>query len=321
MNNINWNDFFNGVSNFIKNQNEEKEILKDLNISIAFKYYLEYVKNNFEEGNYNFCKSHLKTILQYLNANGLINYSQITSIELEKYKSYCLSNGNKASTINKRIQLINRVYNYLNKMNLINLPKITAIKLIEDKPTIKYIQMNDIKKIINYSENYLSLENQIIIKILIATGCRRKDITRIKIKDINFNSNEIYLETSKTHISRTFYLDQQLMNDIKIQAKNKKVYLFESEESKPITSDKISSIFKRLKKVLNIENLSPHKLRHSYATYLIKSNVNVSIVKELLGHQTLEMTMRYVHNDMEELKNNSLKYNPLNQIKKDLSNR
>ena len=50
-----------------------------------------------------------------------------------------------------------------------------------------------------------------------------------------------------------------------------------------------------MKKTLDLPELSPHKLRHSYATYLIKSNVNISIVKELLGHENLSTTQIYTH--------------------------
>lgn len=67
----------------------------------------------------------------------------------------------------------------------------------------------------------------------------------------------------------------------------------------------------KLKKDLKIDILSAHKFRHLYATQLLRNGADIYTVKELLGHQKLENTQRYLDLTNEEIKRNNFKYNPL----------
>ncbi len=67
----------------------------------------------------------------------------------------------------------------------------------------------------------------------------------------------------------------------------------------------------KLKKDLNIDILSPHRFRHLYATQLLRNGADIYSVKELMGHQRLEITQRYIDFTNEEIKQNNFKYNPL----------
>lgn len=67
----------------------------------------------------------------------------------------------------------------------------------------------------------------------------------------------------------------------------------------------------KLKKDLNIDILSPHRFRDLYATQLLRNGADIYSVKELMGHQRLEITQRYIDFTNEEIKQNNFKYNPL----------
>ena len=71
----------------------------------------------------------------------------------------------------------------------------------------------------------------------------------------------------------------------------------------------------KLKRDLKNDVLSSHKFRHLYATSLLKNGADIYTVKELLGHQRLDITQRYLDFTNEELKHNNFKYNPLNDYK------
>lgn len=73
----------------------------------------------------------------------------------------------------------------------------------------------------------------------------------------------------------------------------------------------VSSMLYKLKKDLKIDILSAHKFRHLYATQLLRNGADIYTVKELLGHQKLENTQRYLDLTNEEIKRNNFKYNPL----------
>lgn len=146
------------------------------------------------------------------------------------------------------------------------------------------------------------------------TGIRRSELIHIKIENIDIELCTIFLSKTKTNKPRNIYFNQELKNAIAQLCSINKVYLFETEDNKQITADSISSVLKRLGRKINIPDLSTHKFRHSYATYLIKSNVNIREVQELMGHTNLNTTMRYLHNSKKEIAEHSQNFNPLSLI-------
>ncbi len=276
--------------------------------------YFEYLKTKVNKNTIEHYKNHITTIYKYLKNNKINTFNDLNNKEIYKYIEHCRTRENKARTINIRIGMIKRIKNYLIAENLIEDNKINIKQLREVKPKIKYLKLEEIKKLLNAIDK-LSNENQLIVKILIQTGMRRTDITNIKIKNISFTNQSIIIEDNKTHLEMEYYIDTQLLIDILEQVKKRKYWLFESNKGQ-ISATRVSSIFNRLKKKTGIKELSPHKLRHSYATYLVKNNVNIYQVSKLLGHTNINTTMRYLHEDTEILKKITLETNPLTLIKK-----
>ena len=81
-----------------------------------------------------------------------------------------------------------------------------------------------------------------------------------------------------------------------------------------VDKQSVSSMLYKLKHDLGIDVLSSHKLRHFYATELLKNGADIYTVKELLGHSDLEMTQRYLDFTNEEIKENNFKYNPIKNL-------
>ena len=98
-------------------------------------------------------------------------------------------------------------------------------------------------------------------------------------------------------------------------------YLFVTLEGKQLTTAAIQSLFMRIKKELNVETLSPHLLRHTYATMLMEETHDIEQVRILLGHTTYEMTKRYLHLKETTTKSSSLNCNPSNKIKRECRSR
>lgn len=129
--------------------------------------------------------------------------------------------------------------------------------------------------LINQAICSLKLQNQIIILLLISTGIRRTKLTKILIKNINIENKTILLTHTKTHKNRYSYIHDDLIEGIIWLTSKNKTYLFETDDHQQITPDSIYSVLKRLGNIIGIKDLSSHKLRHSFATYLIKNNVNI----------------------------------------------
>ena len=95
-----------------------------------------------------------------------------------------------------------------------------------------------------------------------------------------------------------------------IEVYKPKYFLFENNDHEQFSPSSITSIIDRIKKDLDLNNLSPHILRRSFATYMLDNGANIISVKELLGHSTLSQTQKYCLASLKQQQRDCLKYNP-----------
>ena len=153
---------------------------------------------------------------------------------------------------------------------------------------------------------------QLIFKLMATTGVRRTELTRIKRKHIDLNNNCIFLDETKTGNSRYLYLTDEVKELIKTELAIKPIdnYFFVHLDGTRITTSTIDSLFHQIKKELNIK-LSPHKLRHTFATAILENGGDLEQVRLLLGHTNYQCTKRYLHVKEKKLKDTSTNFNPL----------
>lgn len=308
---INWYDFFDALTKYSSTSSKTPTL--DLTIDKAVNIYLDKVKAELSFATYKMNFQHLHYVKKFYENNNIFLLSQLTPIQIEEYIIISHSNKKSNATINKEIQLLRRVIKYCKKLNLYNGDIFEYHKLKETYHESRYLTLEELDRI-NKNIQDLNFQNQVIILLLMNTGIRRTELTNILIENIDFNNNLIFLNKTKTNKPRNIYFNIELRPAlIELSKKNKK-FLFENQNHDQITADSISSVLKRLGKKINIPDLSTHKFRHSYATYLIKSNVNIREVQELMGHTNLNTTMRYLHNDKKDIANHSKSFNPLSLI-------
>lgn len=92
-------------------------------------------------------------------------------------------------------------------------------------------------------------------------------------------------------------------------------YLFLDNHKNKLLANALKLIFKRLKKELNIDILSPHKLKHYYATNIYNKSLDICLVKELLGHKSITMTQIYLDIDNKDNQVKNSYYSPLNDFR------
>ncbi|MDE7213148.1 MAG: site-specific integrase, partial [Anaeroplasmataceae bacterium] len=160
----------------------------------------------------------------------------------------------------------------------------------------------------------ISVRNQVLVSMLLQTGVRRTEICNIKVTNVDLKNNWIYLEHTKTNSPRYIFFDDTLKEKISTLIKPDSVFLFTSKGNCALSPSTLDSIFERMKKRLNIKMLSPHLLRHTFATYVLRNGGNLEEVRLLLGHASYQMTQRYLHLLQDELKLTSIRYNPMSSL-------
>lgn len=160
-----------------------------------------------------------------------------------------------------------------------------------------------------------------IFELLYATGVRCSELVNIKMTDIDFDSKSIRI-FGKGRSERIVLFGekakQQLLDYIKFERGRSLTTdrLFLNYRNEPLTCRSVQRVIEMFRSLLNVgRNLTPHKIRHTFATHMLNSGVDLRIVQELLGHKSLSSTEKYTHVSLEELSKTCNRIHPLNKIK------
>lgn len=138
------------------------------------------------------------------------------------------------------------------------------------------------------------------IKMLIYTGCRKSEVLTLKWADVQLDQNCIHLKDSKTgeKIVPLNSLSKAVLENMERKSDNP--YVFCGKKPRTHLTDVKKRWFK-IRKMLGIEDVRMHDLRHTFASMAIKSGLGLYQVSKLLGHSNVQTTMRYAHIEKEEL--------------------
>ncbi|MBT9131849.1 site-specific tyrosine recombinase XerD [candidate division NPL-UPA2 bacterium Unc8] len=158
-----------------------------------------------------------------------------------------------------------------------------------------------------------------IMELLYATGMRVSEITFLKLTDVNINSNYVrcFGKGGKERIipfgrEASFWLKKYLKSSRKLFPKaNLSRYLFINRRGQGFTRQGLWEITRRCARCADVgKRLSPHTLRHSFATHLLQGGADLRSVQEMLGHTNISTTQVYTHVDQLRLKSVHSKYHP-----------
>jgi site-specific recombinase XerD len=190
----------------------------------------------------------------------------------------------------------------LNKPLGLELPK-------KEKTLPEVLTKEEVKKILSITE---TKKSRLILSMLYSSGLRVSELVNLKVKDINLNDNIGWVRKGKGSKDRIISLSKNLSQELKayIEKKPESIYLFSKD--KPLTTRNIQKIIQKLKIKAGInKKITPHTLRHSFATHLLESGVDIRIIQEMLGHANLNTTQIYTHISSEQIKNIK---NPLDSL-------
>lgn len=261
----------------------------------------------------------LNVFLEYLNDSNIKKYSDVEYQDIRLFISSLYESYN-SKTISRYISSIKSFFKYLKKENIINNnPCILISNPKLEKKLPKYLNFNDTKKFLNaYStDDYIGLRNSLILELIYSTGIRVSEVCNIKLNDIS-KENKTIVINGKGKKERIVYFGNiclDLMNKYlnlsydKLN-KNKLEYLFLSKTGKKINEREIRKIFYDASIISGVMLISPHVLRHTFATHMLTSGADLRSVQELLGHSNLSTTQIYTHLTNDKIRNTYLKAHP-----------
>lgn len=226
------------------------------------------------------------------------------------------------STIARKLSSLRSYFAYLlankkiknNIFNLINNPK-------KEKKLPNFLTYQEFEDLIFSIDNndIYAKRNKLILELLLASGLRVSELVNIKLEDIDINNKSIRVvgKGSKerivyfnlhTETSLKDYLDNSRSKLLKNKKSN---YLFINNKSTKLTREGVFEIINKIATKANIKHhLSPHVLRHTFATFLLNEGADIRSVQTLLGHESLSTTQIYTHITSDALKSEYLKRFP-----------
>ena len=159
----------------------------------------------------------------------------------------------------------------------------------------KYVTMMEVRKMIASITNQ---KHACVIKILYGCGLRLSELLHLKLHDIDSERMVIHIRNSKGNKDRVIMLSSSLLEDLRRYFKmyHPKVYLFEGQGGGMYSAKSVQNVVKMAATKAGIQKqVTPHVLRHSFATHLIENGTDIRYIQKLLGHSSIKTTEIYTH--------------------------
>lgn len=227
---------------------------------------------------------------------------RISKIDINKYIAQLFKNGLKSSSVNRKISTIKSFFIFLLKKKHILVSPVEDIEMIKQE---KYLPISMSEKEVELLlespnlDSFIGIRDRAMIEMLYATGMRVSELINLKITDIDHNRLVVKV-MGKGSKERLIPYGEVASDYLNLYLKNRKEInsneIFLSNRGKKITR---SAFWNRIKLYLKKENLkesiSPHTLRHAFATHLLNRGADLRSVQILLGHSDLSTTQIYTH--------------------------
>jgi integrase/recombinase XerD len=257
-------------------------------------YLTQQLNNDLKNLNLDSC---IKVIKSYSSSHSEKSVLRITAC-IKSFIKYLYIEGHIKNDFGSNIESIS---------TKISLPKtldiITVISLIENiKP-----------------DSPKSIRDRLIFEFLYGTGCRISELVNTDLQDIDFESNILKIRFGKGSKQRLIPLGKSLKNSIEayvIQVRNnvpnfqKIDALLLNSKGKRLTRQSIWTVINKYAQEQGIKDLTPHTLRHAFATHLLEGGADVRVVQELLGHSSINTTQIYTHVTVDKLRETFIQTHP-----------
>lgn len=269
--------------------------------------FLNYIRNK----NYS-----LNTIISYIN--DLYYFHEFVKMDFDKvkyddirdYLEYLNLKKEKSTSVSRKISSLKSFYKFLYKNDYMDKKDYPLVKVTypkKEKKLPKFLYYNDLLEIINESsKDKDGVRDRLIIEMLYATGVRVSELVNIKLNDIDFNNKRIIVCGKGNKERIVYYGDyaEEVLNKyLKTHVRKNNNYLFLNSKGEQITDGGIRYIIDNIMKKLSIKtHVTPHVLRHTFATDMLNNGCDIKVVQELLGHSSLKATEIYTHVTNEHLK-------------------
>jgi integrase/recombinase XerD len=184
----------------------------------------------------------------------------------------------------------------------------------KDKKLPEVLSREEVAKLIDSTD---TLKSRLIVSLLYSSGLRVSELVNLKTSDISLDQRSGWVRKGKGSKDRIFFVSEQLADDLKAYLQGRE-HNFIFSKDKPLTTRNIQKIIQGTRKRAGMtKKITPHTLRHSFATHLLDNGTDIRLIQSMLGHSSLSTTQVYTHISSEQLRRIQ---NPLDNLRPAESN-
>lgn len=285
----------------------EKELLLE-----QFLEYLTYQKH-YSTHTIDGYESDVAAYFMYVDQTHL-SFPDITYEEIRHYLMYMKETKKRtASSISRHLSSLRSFYHFLCSKGLVESNMFLLVHSPKQGQSLpRYFEYNELEELFSIPDlsTPRGVRDRLILELLYGTGVRVQELVRIKVKDIEQSREQILIH-GKGKKDRIVNYGEYTKEILELYLKeayprfNKfdREELFLNQQGRNLTTRGVQYLLKVLIEKTSLhKNISPHMLRHSFATHLLNEGCDILSVKELLGHESIASTQIYTHVTTEQLK-------------------
>ena len=240
--------------------------------------------------------------------------------DIEDYLKKLSKNDYTVTSIARKLTTIKNFHNYLYQRKKINSNEAESIERPKIRKTLpKVMTVEQVDSLLNIDcKTSFDYRNKAMLELLYGTGLRISELLDLKMSDIDLENCVIrcFGKGSKERIVPIgeyvlYYINEYLNERPKLSKNKKSEYLFLNKSGDHLSRFSFFKIIKKLLKEKNINvDVSPHTLRHSFATHMLEYGADLRTIQELLGHSDIATTKIYTHISNNRIKEDYDKYHP-----------
>jgi integrase/recombinase XerD len=255
----------------------------------------------------------------------------VTNVRIYQYRQHLESLSQAKSTIARKIVTLRQFYKFLSQEKYISVNPTQHVTLPKNIRNFPKIPTKDIIfSLLDHVAKDVSnegLRNWILLELLYGTGIRASELVSLKLSNFAFNRTEqtimpfitIYGKGEKERIvplhetcilALNAYLPIRQSFVCNKKKQEESIWLFPSYKGH-ISRQRLNQLLSNITKNFGISSISPHTLRHAFATHLLENGANLLIIQRLLGHSDISTTQIYTHVQSQHLVTLLQKYHPL----------
>lgn len=286
------------------------------------KNFLEFIKSD-KKLSKNTLESYQRDILQYQEylEEKKINYKEVNNENVLGYLDYLKGLDKKASTISRHLASIRLFYQYLLKNKIVKEDPTKGIqspKIEKKAPSVLSSQEVSLLLEQPNGEGLKSIRDKAMLEVAYATGMRVTEIISLNVSDIDIESSLVTCKNeNKQRIIPLGKLSLSALKEYMTIARpnmikdDNETALFVNVNGKRLTRQGFWKIIKFYKEQAHItKDITPHVLRHSFATHLLQNGADLKSIQTMLGHSDISSTQVYMQFQDDSLKNIYLKAHP-----------